>query len=193
LVGVGGAVGKLRYGGITSLDGYVAGVDGSFDWAHPDETVHAYVNDLERGVGTYLYGRRMYEVMRYWDTASTDEEEPRVVADYAAIWQAADKIVYSSTLEDAPTARTMLERRFDPDAVRALKHANDSDLTIGGPGLAANALRAGIVDEIHRFVVPAIVGGGTGFLPEDLRMDLELFDERRFPNGTVYLAYRVVA
>src|SRR4051812_36354613 len=135
----------------------------------------------------------MYEVMRYWDTAPTGEEEPRVVADYAAIWQAADKIVYSSTLEDAPTARTKLERRFAPDAVRALKHANDIDLTIGGPGRAPNAPLARGLHEIHPVVVPPIGGGGTGFLPEDLRMDLKLFDERRFPNGTVYLAYRVVA
>lgn len=184
-------MGKLRYTAITSLDGYVADADGSFDWAAPDEAIHAFVNDLEREVGTYLYGRRMYEVMRYWETAATGDDEPRTLADYAEIWQAADKIVFSATLDDAPTARTKLERRFDPADVRAMKQTSDRDFSIGGPGLAGAALRAGLVDEIRRFVVPAIVGGGTAFLPHDLRIDLELVDERRFPNGTVYLAYRV--
>jgi dihydrofolate reductase len=185
-------VGKLRYGAITSLDGYVADEQGSFDWAAPDEEVHAFVNDLERDVGTYLYGRRMYEVMRFWETATTDDE-PDVFADYARIWQAADKIVFSSSLEAPTTARTKLERRFDPDAVRQMKRTSDQDLSIGGPGLAAGALRAGLVDELVRFIVPAVVGGGTAFLPGDVRLDLELTDERRFPNGTVYLAYRVAA
>jgi dihydrofolate reductase len=184
-------VGKLRYTAITSLDGYVADTQGSFDWAMPDEAIHTFVNDLEREVGTYLYGRRMYEVMRYWETAPTGEDEPRYLADYAEIWQAADKIVYSATLGDAPTARTKLERRFDPDEIRAMKEASDGDISIGGPGLAAAALRAGLVDELDRFVAPAIVGGGTAFLPDDLRVDLKLVDERRFPNGTVLLAYRV--
>jgi dihydrofolate reductase len=184
-------VAKLRYTAITSLDGYVADAHGSFDWAAPDESVHPIVNDLEREVGTYLYGRRMYEVMRYWETASTGDDQPRFLADYAAIWQAANKIVYSATLDETPTERTTLERRFDPSDILAMKRASDRDLSIGGPGLAASALGAGLVDEIGRFVAPAIVGGGTAFLPDDLRLDLELTDERRFPNGTVYLAYRV--
>jgi dihydrofolate reductase len=184
-------VGTLRYTAITSLDGYVADAQGSFDWAAPDEAVHAFVNDLERAVGTYLYGRRMYEVMRFWDTTPADA--PPFMTDYAAIWQAADKIVFSSTLEEASTARTKLERRFHPDAVRALKEGSDRDLSIGGPELAASALHAGLIDELARLIVPAVVGGGTGFLPGDLRLDLDLVDEHRFANGTVYLAYKVVA
>jgi dihydrofolate reductase len=186
-------VGKLRYAAIASLDGYVADANGSFDWAAPDEAVHAFVNDLERDVGTYLYGRRMYEVMRFWETAHADDDPSPIFADYARIWQTADKIVYSTTLEDVSTARTKLERSFDPAAVGALKDGSDRDLSIGGPGLAASALRAGLVDEVDRFVVPVVVGGGTASLPDDVRLDLELLDERRFPNGTVYLSYRVVA
>jgi dihydrofolate reductase len=189
----GGNVGKLRYASITSLDGYVADENGSFDWAAPDEAVHAFVNDLERDVGTYLYGRRMYEVMRFWETAATDDEQPEVFNDYARIWQAADKLVFSSSLEAPATARTKLERRFDPEMIRAMKQTSEEDLSVGGPGLAAAALRAGVVDELARFIVPAVVGGGTAFLPDHIRIDLDLVDERRFPNGTVYLAYRVRA
>jgi dihydrofolate reductase len=186
-------VAKLCYSAITSLDGYVADDEGSFDWAAPDEAVHTFVNDLERPIGTYLYGRRMYEVMRYWETAPTGEDHPPYLADYARIWQAADKIVFSTTLQDAPTARTSLERRFDPDAIRAMKAESDRDLSVGGPGLAAAAIRAGLVDEFHRFVVPVVVGGGTSFLPAGVRLDLELVDEERLPNGTVLLHYRVEA
>ncbi len=182
---------KLLYSAITSLDGYVADDEGSFDWAAPDAVIHTFVNDLERPIGTYLYGRRMYEVMRYWETAPTGEDQPAYLADYARIWQAADKIVFSTTLEDAPTARTTLERRFDPDAIRATKATGGRDLGVGGPGLAAAAIRAGVVDEVHRFVVPVVVGGGTAFLPDGVRLGLELVDERRFPNGTVLLHYRV--
>ncbi len=182
---------KLLYSAITSLDGYVADDEGSFDWAAPDAVIHTFVNDLERQIGTYLYGRRMYEVMRYWETAPTGEDQPAYLADYARIWHAADKIVFSTTLEDAPTARTTLERRFDPDAIRAMKATGDRDLSVGGPGLAAAAIRAGVVDEVHRFVVPVVVGGGTAFLPDGVRLGLELVDERRFPNGTVLLHYRV--
>jgi dihydrofolate reductase len=185
-------VGKLRYAAITSLDGYVADEQGSFDWAAPDEEVHAFVNDLEPDVGTYLYGRRMYEVMRFWETAATDGE-PDVFEDYARIWRAADKIVFSASLDAPTTARTTLERRFDPGAIREMKGTGQQDLSIGGPGLAAEALRAGLVDELVRFIVPAVVGGGTAFLPAHVRLDLELTDERRFQNGTVYLAYRVAA
>ena len=184
-------MGKLRYTAITSLDGYTADAHGSFDWAAPDEAVHRYVNDLERDIGTYLYGRRMYEVMRYWETAPTGDDQPPYLADYARIWQATDKIVYSTTLDGVSTARTKLESSFDPDVVRAMKDESDRDLSIGGPGLAASALRAGLVDQIGRIVVPAIVGGGTAFLPDRLRLDLELLDEHRFPDGAVYLAYRV--
>jgi dihydrofolate reductase len=184
-------VGKLRYTAITSLDGYTADAQGSFEWAAPDEAVHSFVNDLERDIGTYLYGRRMYEVMQYWETAPTDDGQPPYLADYARIWQATDKIVYSTTLDNVSTARTKLEPSFDPDTVRAMKEENERELSIGGPGLAASALRAGLVDHIGRIVVPAVVGGGTAFLPDGLRLDLELLDEHGFPDGAVYLAYRV--
>jgi len=184
-------VGKLRYTAITSLDGYTADAQGSFDWAAPDEAVHSFVNDLERDIGTYLYGRRMYEVMQYWETAPTDDGQPSYLADYARIWQATDKIVYSTTLDNVSTARTKLEPSFDPDTVRAMKEESERELSIGGPGLAASALRAGLVDDIGVIVVPAVVGGGTAFLPDGLRLDLELLDEHGFPDGAVYLAYRV--
>jgi dihydrofolate reductase len=184
-------VGKLRYTAITSLDGYTADAQGSFDWAAPDEAVHSFVNDLERDIGTYLYGRRMYEVMQYWETAPTDDGQPPYLADYARIWQATDKIVYSTTLDNVSTARTKLEPSFDPDTVRAMKEESERELSIGGPGLAASALRAGLVDHIGVIVVPAVVGGGTAFLPDGLRLDLELLDEHGFPDGAVYLAYRV--
>lgn len=184
-------MGKLRYTAITSLDGYTADAQGSFDWAAPDEAVHSFVNDLERDIGTYLYGRRMYEVMQYWETAPTDDGQPSYLADYARIWQATDKIVYSTTLDNVSTARTKLEPSFDPDTVRAMKEESERELSIGGPGLAASALRAGLVDHIGVIVVPAVVGGGTAFLPDGLRLDLELLDEHGFPDGAVYLAYRV--
>jgi dihydrofolate reductase len=153
--------------------------------------VHAFVNDKERPVGTYLYGRRMYQTMVYWETASTGDDQPAVARDYARIWQAADKVVYSSTLDAVSGARTRLEREFDPDAVRRLKEAAARDLTVGGPGLAAHALEAGLVDECHLFLNPVVVGGGTRALPADLHLQLELLDERRFGNGVVYLRYRV--
>jgi dihydrofolate reductase len=185
-------MGKLIYTVISSLDGYVADERGNFDWAAPDEEVHAFVNDLERSAGTYLYGRRMYETMRYWETAHEQPGQPPVGLDYARVWQAADKIVYSTTLATVSSARTTIEKSFDPDAVRALKSSRDHDLTVGGPHLAATALRAGLVDEIGQFVVPMIVGAGNAALPDRLRLPLELLDERRFGNGTVYLRYRVV-
>jgi dihydrofolate reductase len=180
---------KLIYSAITSLDGYVADTDGRFDWAAPDEQVHAFVNDLERPVGTYLYGRRMYDVMRYWETAHTEPDQPPVGLDFARIWQAADKVVYSTSLDEVTTTRTRLERRFDPDTVRALKEGAAHDISVGGPGLAAEALRAGLVDECHVFVNPVVVGGGTAFLPQGVRSDLELLDEHRFGNGVVHLHY----
>jgi dihydrofolate reductase len=184
---------KLIYSVIASLDGYVADEDGNFDWAAPDEEVHRFVNDLERPVGTYLMGRRMYEVMRYWETADTVPDQPAHMVDFARVWQDADKVVYSRTLEEPSTARTRVERDFDPDAVRRLKAAADRDLTVGGPALAAQALAAGLVDECHVFLAPILVGGGTRAFPDKLRVPLELLEERRFSNGTVYLRYRTSA
>ncbi|HEX8065153.1 MAG TPA: dihydrofolate reductase family protein [Thermoleophilaceae bacterium] len=182
---------KLTYSAIASLDGYVADVDGNFDWAAPDAEVHAFVNDLERGVGIYLYGRRMYEVMAFWETASAVDDQPPVMRDYAEIWRAADKVVYSRTLERASTARTRVERDFDPEAVRRAKASAERDLSIGGSHLAAQALAAGLVDECHLLLSPVVVGGGTRALPDGLRLELELLDERRFAGGTVHLHYRV--
>jgi dihydrofolate reductase len=184
-------VGELVYSAITSLDGVVADADGHFEWAEPDEEVHAYVNDLERTVGTYLYGRRMYQVMVAWETMHTLPDQPAVARDFATVWQAADKVVYSTTLPAVSSARTRLERTFDPDAVRQLKASSDRDLSVGGPGLAASALRAGLVDQVHLFVNPVVVGSGTPALPAGIRLDLELLDERRFGNGVVHLHYRV--
>jgi dihydrofolate reductase len=183
-------VAKLVYSAITSLDGYVADEGGKFDWAVPDEEVHAFVNDLERPVGTYLYGRRMYEVMAGWETASTHADQPPLLRDFAQIWQAADKIVYSKTLETVSSARTRIERDFDPETVRHMKAEAGRDITVGGPGLAAAALRAGLVDECHLFLVPIVVGGGKRSFPDAVRLRLELLNERRFGNGTVHLHYR---
>ena len=181
---------KLIYSAIASLDGYVADADGNFDWAAPDEEVHAFVNDLERPVGTHLYGRRMYETMVYWETAHTVAGQRPVAQDFTQIWQAADKVVYSRTLEAVSSARTLLERDFDPEAVRRMKAAAGRDITVGGPDLAAQALAAGLVDECHLFLTPIVVGGGRRALPDDLRLKLELVDERRFGSGVVHLHYR---
>ena len=180
---------KLVYSAITSLDGYVADEDGNFDWAEPDEEVHTFVNDLERPVGTYLYGRGLYEVMVAWETAHVAGEPP-FVQDFAEIWQAADKIVYSKTLEAVSSARTRIEREFDAEAVRQMKAQAGRDITVGGPDLAAQAIKAGLVDEYHLFVAPIVVGGGNQSLPDDVRLELELLDERRFGNGMVHLHYR---
>jgi dihydrofolate reductase len=181
---------RLIYAAIMSLDGYVADADGRFDWAAPDDEVHAFLNDLERPVGTYLYGRRMYETMRSWETAHTLAGQSAVSLDFARIWQAADKIVYSTTLQAPVTARTRIERDFDRDQVQKLKAAADRDLTVGGAELAARAIAAGLVDEYQLFVVPAVVGGGTRALPGQVRLDLALAEERRFRSGVVYLCYR---
>ena len=181
---------KLIYSAITSLDGYVADEDGNFDWAEPDEEVHTFVNDLERRVGTYLYGRRMYDVMVYWETAHTLADQPPVVLDFADIWQAADKVVYSKTLEKVSSSRTTIERDFDTEAVRQMKAAATRDITVGGSDLAAQAIKAGLVDEFHLFVTPIVVGGGKRSLPDNVRVDLGLLDEHRFGNGVVYLRYR---
>jgi dihydrofolate reductase len=181
---------KLIYSAITSLDGYVVDEDGNFDWAAPDEEMHTFVNDLERPVGTYLYGRRMYEVMVYWETAHSVADQPAFMQDYAEIWRAADKIVYSKTLETVSSARTRIERDFDPEAVRQVKATAGRDMTIGGPDLAAQAIKTGLVDECHLFVAPIVVGGGKQSLPNNVRLKLELLDERRFGNGMVHLHYR---
>ncbi len=181
---------KLIYSAIASLDGYIADEGGNFDWAAPDEEVHRFVNDLERPVGTYLYGRRMYEVMRAWERPEDFADQSPVMLDFAAVWQAADKIVYSRTLETVASARTRIERDFDPEAVRRLKDSAERDLTVGGPHLAAQALKAGLVDECQLFLAPIVVGGGTQALPDKLRLELELLDERRFAGGVVFLNYR---
>lgn len=178
---------KLIYAAITSLDGYVADEDGNFDWSEPDEDVHSLVNDLERPIGTHLYGRRLYDVMVAWETI--DDEQP-VIRDYAEIWRAADKVVYSRSLQTVSSARTRIERSFDPDVIRRMKLEAERDISVGGPELAAQAIRAGLVDEIQLFLSPVVVGGGTRALPNDVRVDLELLEERRFDNGVVYLRYR---
>jgi dihydrofolate reductase len=181
---------KLIYSVITSLDGYVADESGKFDWAAPDDEVHAFVNEQEREIGTYLYGRRLYEVMAFWETVEVDGSPP-VVADYAGIWRSADKVVFSSSLAAPTSARTRIEREFDPETVRRWKAEASRDLSVGGPELAAAALRAGLVDECHLFLNPVVVGGGTPALPGHLRIGLELLDTRRFTSGVVHLHYRL--
>jgi dihydrofolate reductase len=181
---------KLIYSAITSLDGYVADEDGNFDWAAPSEEVHAFANQLERSIGTHLFGRRMYETMVYWETAHTRPESSPVELDYADVWRAADKIVYSRTMADVSSARTRIEREFDPDSVRRLKESAGRDLSVGGAELAAQAIKDGLVDEYHLFVNPVVVGGGTSALPDNVRLDLELLDEHRFSSGVVHLHYR---
>ncbi|MBA3736983.1 MAG: dihydrofolate reductase family protein [Actinobacteria bacterium] len=178
---------QLIYSAIMSLDGYIADENGNFDWAEPDEEVHAFVNDLERPIGTYLYGRRMYDVMVAWETIT--DEQP-FMRDYAELWRAADKIVYSRSLEAVSSERTQLERSFNPDVIRQMKGIGGRDISVGGPGLATQAIRAGLVDEIHLFLSPIVVGGGTRALPDGVRVKLELLAERRFGNGVVYLRYR---
>jgi dihydrofolate reductase len=184
---------KMIYSAITSLDGYVADEHGDFDWAAPDEEVHAFVNDLERPVGTYLFGRRMYEVMAVWETMPSSGDAHPAEQDFARIWQDADKIVYSRTLKQASTARTKIERDFDPGEIRRLKSDSERDIGIGGSHLAAEAIKAGLVDELQQFVTPILVGGGNHWLPRHVRVQLELLDERRFKCGVVYLRYRTKA
>ena len=188
-------MGRLVYSAIASLDGFVNDVSGDFTWAMPSEELHRYVNDLERTVGTYLYGRRLYEIMRVWEDLPGIEDEPEVMQEYAGVWRAADKVVFSSTLPEVTTPRTRLERTFDPVAVRALVDGLGTDVSIGGPTLAAHALRAGIVDEVHMFLLPVVVGGGTSCWPTGwpagARLDLRLVDEHRFVDGTIHLHHRV--
>ena len=183
---------KLLYMAIASLDGYVADRDGNFDWSVPDDEVHPFVNHLERPIGTHLYGRRLYEVMVAWDSPEMLESDDAAMRNFAAIWQAADKVVYSRTLENVSTARTRIERDFDPEGVRQMKASADRDISVGGPELAAQAIRAGLVDECHLFLSPIIVGGGKRALPDDVRVELVLLDQRRFGNGVVHLHYRTV-
>jgi dihydrofolate reductase len=180
----------LIYSAIASLDGFVEDREGRIEWAAPDEEVHAFVNELERPVHTYLYGRRMYETMLYWETAHLDQSQPAIVHDFTEIWQAAEKIVYSRTLESVSSARTRIERQFDAEAIRQLKTNAERDLTVGGANLAAQAIKAGLVDELHLFVVPVVLGGGKPWLSEGLRLNLQLLDTERFAKGTVHLRYR---
>ena len=184
---------KLIYSAITSLDGYVEDASGSFDWSAPDEDVFAFINDLERPIGSYLYGRRMYETMRYWETAHTIPDQPDFIQDFIDIWQAADKIVYSKTLQGVSSARTRIEPDLYPDAVRHLKATATADMTVGGAELAGQALRASLVDEIRLFLVPVLVGAGKRALPDHLRIDLQLLDERRFKSDVTYLRYSIKA
>lgn len=181
-------MGKLIYSALTSLDGYIADRDGNFDWAFPDEAVHAAANDLLRPVGTQLYGRRLYEVMVAWETMDVAGEPP-VMQDFAAVWRASEKVVYSRTLEAVSSERTRIERTFDPAQVAALKAEAERDLLIGGAELAGQALKAGLVDDLHLFLSPVLVGGGTRALPDDVRLDLELLGEERFANGVVHVHY----
>lgn len=182
---------KLIFSAIASLDGYVEDKRGNIEWAAPDDEVHAYVNDLERPIGTYLYGRRMYETMAYWETVSTSGDQPAVTRDFAEIWRAAEKIVYSRTLETPSSARTRIERDFDRAAISQLKQSSARDITIGGAALAGEAIAAGLVDECHLFLCPIVVGGGKRALPDDVHVQLELLDEHRFGSGVVHVRYGV--
>ena len=182
----------LIYLAIMSLDGYVADEEGDFGWGEPDEEVHAFVNALMRPVGTYLYGRRMYETMAWWEDPAHVEGEPRVMQEFAEVWRAAEKVAYSRTLETVSTARTRIERELDPEAIRLLKEGSERDLAIGGAELAGQAIRARLVDEYQLFLAPVVVGGGKRALPDGARVGLELLEERRFGNGMVYLRYRPV-
>lgn len=184
-------MGKLIYSMITSLDGFVSDADGNFGWGAPEEESHRFVNEYSRSIGTYLYGRRMYETLVYWETAHTLPDQPPYILEYARIWQATDKIVYSTTLDEVASERTRIERTFDPEVVRRLKATSDLDITVDGPHLAAQAIRAGLVDEYRLLFGPAIVGGGNPFFPPGVRIDLDLLDERRFGNGVLYLRYGV--
>jgi dihydrofolate reductase len=184
-------VAKLIYSALASLDGYVEDSGGKFEWAAPDEEVHAFVNDLERPIGTYLYGRRMYETMAVWETLGTSGDERAVTRDFAKLWRAAEKIVYSRTLRTPSSTRTRIEHEFDPAAIRRLKRSSAKDITVGGAQLAGEAMAAGLVDECHLFLSPVLVGGGKRALPDDVRVRLELLDEHRFASGVVHLHYGV--
>ncbi|MFB9360557.1 dihydrofolate reductase family protein [Actinoplanes nipponensis] len=183
-------MGKLIYVTNVSLDGYIKDGNGAFDWLPVDDEVFAFTTDLLRSVGTFLYGRRLYEAMAVWETDTALAAQSDLMADFASTWQAASKVVYSATLPAVSTAGTRLERRFDPAAVHELKATTGRDLTVGGADLAAQAFRAGLVDECRLLILPVVVGGGKPGLPTGMRADLELLDERRFRNGVVHLSYR---
>ena len=185
-------MGRLIYSMFQSLDGYVADAGGKFDWAEPDESVHTFANELQRTIGTNLLGRRMYEVMSAWETLGTSGDEPVYIEEFGELWRATDNVVYSTTLDSAHTPRTRIERAFEPDAIRLMKDELVGDISIGGPTLAAHAIAAGLVDEYQLFVVPVVVGGGTRCLPDGIRLDLQLVDQRRFDNGMLYVRYRPV-
>lgn len=184
-------MGKLVYVINASLDGFIEDAEGSFDWSVPDDAVHEFYNDMMRGVGTQLLGRRMYETMAVWETEPSFAEESAILADFAAAWQDSDKLVYSTTLTEPITSRTRIVPAFEVDEVRALKESSSSEVLVGGPGLAAHALHAGVVDEVRLAVFPVVVGAGKPAFPTDLHLDLELIHERRFGNGAVHVAYRV--
>ncbi len=184
---------KLIYSAITSLDGYIEDADGDFQWAAPDDEVFRFVNELERPIGTYLYGRRMYETMVSWETLPLGADQPPHENDFAELWRAADKVVYSRSLDAVSSARTRIERDFDPRVIRELKATADHDITVSGPDLAAEAFTSGLVDECQLFLTPVVVGAGKPSLPHDLRFELELLDERRFRSGVVFLRYRVAS
>ena len=191
-------MGKLIYFAMTSLDGFVADQDGNFEWAMPSEEVHAYINNIARNVGTSLLGRNMYEIMKVWDTMPTDgtggpmDGPSEAMNDYAKIWQAAKKIVYSTTLSDVAIANAKIERAFNPEAVKKLVAESNKDFDISGPHLAAEAIKAGIVDEYHQILVPVIIGSGNYWLPKDVQVNLELVDVRKFENVFVHLKYKKV-
>ena len=181
---------KLIYVANVSVDGYIEDARGVFEWTEPTDEVFSFITDVVRPVGTYLYGRRLYETMAVWETDPTLAAQSELWTDFANVWQAADKIVYSTTLHDVPTANTRLERRFDADAVRDIKASAASDLTVGGAALAAHAFDAGLVDECHLFVCPVVIGAGKPAFRSDARVQLELQGEHRFGSGVVYLRYR---
>jgi dihydrofolate reductase len=185
-------MGRLVYIGIGSLDGFIADADGQFDWSAPDEEVHSYLNQRDRAVVAELYGRRLYEVMKVWETFGTEPGDSPAVREYGEYWRNRDKVVYSATLTSVATARTRLERGFDPVAVREFVDGVDGEVSIGGPELAAHALRAGIVDRVEYYVNPVVIGGGRQWLPDGVRVHLRLTEEHRFTNGVVHLAYDVV-
>lgn len=181
---------KLIYSAITSLDGFIEDEEGNFEWGAPDEEVHSFVNDMVRPVGAYLYGRRMYDTMVYWETAQTVPDQPPCVRDFTALWQAADKIVFSKSLQTVSSDKTRIEREFDPRAILEMKAASERDITVGGPDLAAQAFKAGLVDECHLYLTPVVVGGGKPSLPRNIRLELDLLSERCFRSGVVFLHYR---
>jgi dihydrofolate reductase len=183
-------MGKLIFSAITSLDGYIEDEEGNFDWGAPDEEVHSFVNDLERPVGTYLYGRRMYETMVYWETEQALTDQAPCVRDFTELWQAAEKIVYSKSLESVSSAKTRIEREFDPKVIQEMKSTQEDDITVGGPNLAAQAFKAGLVDECQLFLTPVVLGGGKPSLPNNVRLEVELLGERCFRSGVVFLHYR---